>query len=89
MVDEHFISETVLFILTIKGFLQEISDVPFGLLFISEIQIRMWMKISESNPVWYLDCTGKILQEIPDQSDVLLLSAASHDIQNHLYIPVF
>ncbi|RNA20750.1 hypothetical protein BpHYR1_022975, partial [Brachionus plicatilis] len=44
----------------LKGYVHNICLDPFGFLLMSEIQIKIWKKVSLNNPIWYFDATGSV-----------------------------
>ncbi|CAF0939510.1 unnamed protein product [Brachionus calyciflorus] len=73
----------------INGYIQEISEYPFGLMLLNEIQIKIWHKIWEKNPIWHLDATGSVIKKIPGQKSPFLFSIVMHDPDNKTIIPVY
>ncbi|CAF1034897.1 unnamed protein product, partial [Brachionus calyciflorus] len=71
----------------IKGFVQSIKSEPFGLLLISNFQIRIWTIIQKETPIWFFDATGCILKDIPCQSKSILFSIVCHDTFKKVIIP--
>jgi hypothetical protein len=48
----------------------------------------MWRLISKSNAIWYVDATGSILKDKPNNKDVLLYSIVCYDREKENFIQV-
>ncbi len=48
----------------------------------------MWFLIQKSNPVWFFDATGSILQNIKGQSAAFLYSIVCYDSAKHSILPI-
>ncbi|CAF0867508.1 unnamed protein product [Brachionus calyciflorus] len=73
---------------TVKGFIQEIIRNPFGLTLFSDIQLKIWKKIYQYNPVLYFDATGSIVRDIKGQKKPFLYSMVAHDTNSKQIIPI-
>ncbi|CAF0989827.1 unnamed protein product, partial [Brachionus calyciflorus] len=73
---------------TIKGYIQEIQSNPFGVLLISEIQVKTWALIKQYDPIWYFDATGSIMAKFPNQKETLLFSIVANDSLNKVSISI-
>lgn len=50
--------------------------------------MKMWSVIKKRNPVWYLDATGSVIQEVNGQNSPFLYSIAMHDIEAKNILPI-
>ncbi|CAF1040289.1 unnamed protein product [Brachionus calyciflorus] len=73
----------------LTGYVQEITEYPFGFILFNDIQVKFWLKIQRVNPVWYLDATGCVIRDIPNQQKPFLFSLVMHDPQTETIIPFF
>ncbi|CAF0992528.1 unnamed protein product [Brachionus calyciflorus] len=72
----------------IKGFVQNIKSDPFGLLLLSNFQIKMWSIVQKNFPIWFFDATGCILKDIPGESKTILFSIVCHDVSKKTIVPL-
>ncbi|RNA20753.1 kDa in NOF-FB transposable element, partial [Brachionus plicatilis] len=72
----------------LKGYVHNICLDPYGFLLMSEIQIKIWKKVSLNNPIWYFDATGSVHKDIYRQNKPLLYSIVVHDRENKQILPV-
>ncbi|CAF1095624.1 unnamed protein product, partial [Brachionus calyciflorus] len=42
----------------------DIHSDPFGAIFVSEVQVKLWAVVFESDPIWYFDATGGIFKRV-------------------------
>ena len=73
---------------SLPGFIQDIRYKPFGLLFMCDLEIKMWSEIRKKHPVWYFDASGLILPNIRRQSRTVLFNLVAHDVKKKQVIPI-
>ncbi|CAF1118874.1 unnamed protein product, partial [Brachionus calyciflorus] len=73
---------------SIKGYIHEIQSNPFEVLFISEIQAKIWAIIKKSHPIWYFDATGSLMARCRNQNETLLYSIVINDSINKVSLPI-
>ena len=85
----------------LKGFIQEVNLNPFGVLFLSDIQVYfklflfffliqlfMWKIICKKNPVLFFDATGNISKDVPHQPKPYSYAMLAHDVENKCIMPL-
>ncbi|CAF1122896.1 unnamed protein product [Brachionus calyciflorus] len=67
---------------SISGYVQDIHSDPFGAIFVSEVQVKLWAVVFESDPFWYFDATGGIFKRVNPEKETHLYSIVVHDSIN-------
>ena len=68
------------------GFLQKIEMNPFSFLCLSQIQLDIWKKVENINPVWFFDATGNINKRVQGNATPLFYSIVCHDFVSLKFI---